>query len=150
MKREKSCGAIVFKKNKTIKYLILYKKASKHYSEAWDFPKGNVEKDESEEEAAKREVKEEAGINVRIIPGFKEKIKFFYRNKGNLIYKEVIFFLAGAKKSEVKLSFEHDDYKWLTYKEALKFLTFKNSKEILKKANNFLQKFNQKNIKDFL
>ena len=98
----------------------------------------------------KREVKEEAGIDVKIISGFKEKIKFFYKNEGKLIYKEVTFFLAEARQSEVKISVEHNDYKWATYKEALKLLTFKNSKEILKRANEFLQKFKQKNIKDFL
>ena len=150
MEKEKSCGAIVFIKNKKIKYLLLYKKASKHYRETWDFPKGNIEKGENEEEAAKREVKEEAGIDVKIISGFKEKIKFFYKNEGKLIYKEVTFFLAEARQSEVKISVEHNDYKWATYKEALKLLTFKNSKEILKRANEFLQKFKQKNIKDFL
>ncbi len=71
MPRELSAGAIVFRREKEIKYLLLYKEASNNYKESWDFPKGNVEKDEDEIETAKREVKEEAGIeDINLIKGF--------------------------------------------------------------------------------
>jgi len=47
--------------------------------------------------------------------------------------------LAEAETEEVKISPEHIGYKWLPYDEALIQLTFKNAKEILKKADNFLK-----------
>ncbi len=54
------------------------------------------------------------------------------------IFKLVVFYLAETKTKDVKISFEHQNYKWLPYEEALKQLTFKNAKEILKKANAFI------------
>ena len=52
MPKEKSCGAIVFKKEKQgIKYLLLHYEAGH-----WDFPKGNQEKNKKEEQTAAREI----------------------------------------------------------------------------------------------
>lgn len=134
MIKQKSCGAIISLKDKEIKYLILQYGLSH-----WDFPRGLIENDETEQEAALREVEEETGLkNVKIIPGFKEKINFFFREKGELIMKEAIYFLVQSKTKDVKLSYEHLNYSWLNYDDALEKLTFKKSKEILKKANNFL------------
>lgn len=151
VEKEKSCGALVFRKEgKEIFYLILYKKASNHYREAWDFPRGNVEQDESEKEVASREIKEESGIKItelNFVPGFRETIEFFYRREGNLVKKEIIFLLAQTTQEKVKLSCEHDDYKWAGYDKAIELLTYKSSKEILGKAHAFLKvKFKQKTL----
>ena len=134
MPKETSAGAVVFRKDKKIKYLLLY------YEEGhWDFPKGNIEKGEEEKETVKREIKEETGISkISFIVGFKEKIQYFYKLRGETVFKQVFFYLVEAKESKVKLSYEHIGYKWLNYDKALKQLTFKNAKEILKKANSFL------------
>jgi len=48
--------------------------------------------------------------------------------------------LAETKTKKIKISFEHLNYQWLPYKKALEVLSFENAKEILKKANQFLQK----------
>jgi len=86
--REESCGAIVFRKNGEVKYLLLHYEAGH-----WDFAKGNVEKDETEQETAAREIEEETGIkDVVFSPGFKETIKYFYKREGKNIFKIVIFF----------------------------------------------------------
>ena len=55
--REKSCGCIIINKNK----VLLIKQTKGH----WGFPKGHVEKDETEIETAIREVKEETGLDVK-------------------------------------------------------------------------------------
>ena len=138
---EKSAGAVVFKKNKQIEYLILnypstVRGAKKSY---WDFPKGHIEKGETAEQTAQREVLEETGIkDIALISGFKEHIKYFFRHKNKIIFKIVTFFLAEAKSRKVKISSEHIGYLWLPYEKAIRKLTFKNSKLVLKKANNFL------------
>ncbi|MBI2652034.1 NUDIX domain-containing protein [Candidatus Woesearchaeota archaeon] len=138
MPTENSCGAIVFKKQKddSIKYLLLHYEA-----QHWDFPKGNQEKKETEEQTAAREIKEETGIeDFEFVDGFRETIKYFYKKGDEAIYKEVIFFLAQSATEEVKLSFEHIGYAWASYEHAMKKLTFNNSKELLRKANQFLYK----------
>ena len=64
---EKSCGAVVFTRTDAgIRYVII--QSLEGY---YGFPKGHCEKGESEEETALREVYEETGLRVRIIPGFR-------------------------------------------------------------------------------
>lgn len=53
--------------------------------------------------------------------------------------KFVTFFVAETKEKNVQISFEHIGYEWLPFEEAMERLTFKNAKEILKKANDFLK-----------
>jgi len=132
---EKSAGAVVFRReNNEIKYLLI-----QYTWGHWEFPRGLVEKGESLEDTARREIEEEVGIeDIKFIPGFKEWFKFFFRLKGKNIMKIATFLLAKTKTKKVKLSFEHKDYVWSEYDEALDKLTFKNSKEILRKANAFL------------
>ena len=139
MQTQKSCGAVVFKKNDKLDFLLL------HYEGGhWDFVKGQIEPNESEKETVIRELKEETGItDAKFIGDFKEKISYYYRSGKNLIYKEVIFFLVGTSpKNKVKISFEHIGYKWLNYQEAEDLLTFKTAKKVLKKAYNYIKNKN--------
>ena len=135
MKTERSAGAIVFRKDKEPVYLLLQYEA-KH----WDFPKGNIEKGETDQETVKREIEEETGIkDIEIIKDFKEKIQYYFKFEGELINKTVIFYLAKTKTEKVKLSFEHIGSIWLPYDKAIEKLTFKNAKEILENAHKFLK-----------
>ena len=140
---EKSAGAVIFRKegNKIYYLLLHYPSNAKAPREYWDFPKGHIEKGENLEETAKREVEEETGLkDIKLIEGFKEWIKYFFKFKEKNIFKIVTFFLAETKTKTVKVSFEHIGFKWLPYEEAIEKLTFKNAKEILKKANEFISK----------
>jgi 8-oxo-dGTP pyrophosphatase MutT (NUDIX family) len=136
MKKEKSAGAILFKKNGEIEYLLL------HYEEGhWDFPKGHIEENETDIEALKREIVEETSIkDVEIIKCFKENIHYFFRSEGGLVSKDVVFYLVKTKTKRVKLSHEHIGFKWLSFDESIDKLTFKNARNILKKANDVLKK----------
>jgi len=145
MPQEKSAGAIIFRKEGNEIYYLLLHYESGH----WEFPKGHIEDGENEIETVKREIEEETGLkDVRMIDGFKEYIKYFFKNTYNLegeekkkaswVCKLVVFYLAETKTKEIKISFEHQGYKWLPYKEAIIQLTFKNAKEILRKANDFV------------
>ncbi len=138
---EKSAGAVIFRKegDKNFYLLLHYPSSAKAPKEYWDFPKGHIEKEENLEETAKREVEEETGLkDLKLIEGFKKWVKYFFKFKGKNIFKIVTFFLAETKIKEVKVSFEHLGYEWLSYEEAFKKLTFKNAKEILQKANQYL------------
>ncbi|MFQ5759100.1 MAG: bis(5'-nucleosyl)-tetraphosphatase [Candidatus Bathyarchaeia archaeon] len=135
MPQEKSCGAVVFRKNGSVKYLLLHYEAGH-----WGFVKGQLEKDESEEDTVRRELEEETGItDAQFIGDFREEISYFYRRAGQTIYKQVIYFLVQVRSGIVKLSYEHVGYAWLSYQQALEKLRFKNAKDVLKKAHEFLQ-----------
>ena len=147
MPKEKSAGAIIYKiKNNTPYYLLL------HYpSGHWEFAKGHIEEGEDPEMAAKREIEEETGItDITIVPGFKEYIKYFFRDNYDLkkedkhnapwIFKLVVFYLAKTSAEEVIISDEHSEFLWLPYEKAFKKLTFKNAKSILKKADDYISK----------
>jgi 8-oxo-dGTP pyrophosphatase MutT (NUDIX family) len=135
--REKSCGAVVFiKKEDQTKYLLL-NYAAGH----WDFVKGNVELNETEKETVLRELQEETAItDATFIDGFKETIAYFYRRQGLTVHKEVVFFIIETHTEKVELSFEHVGYIWLDYKRAMEKLNFKNAKDVLQKAHDFLKK----------
>lgn len=150
IKKEKSAGAIIFRKGGgKIYYLLLHYEAGH-----WDFPKGHIEEGENEKIASLREIKEETGIEeIDFIEGFRKRITYFFkesykRKKGPLVFKEVIFYLAETKYKDVRISPEHIGFAWLSYNEAFRKITFKNAKEILNKANDFLldYKFNQQKI----
>ena len=139
MLHEKSCGAVVFFRNVQLEYLLLQYEAGH-----WDFVKGNVEPNESETDTVLRELKEETGIvATQTIEGFRERIQYFYRRQGETIQKEVVFYLIQADTEKVELSFEHVGYAWLDYPDALERLTFKNAKDVLQKADAFLQARNE-------
>ena len=141
--REKSCGAVIYlQKEEQTKYLLL-NYAAGH----WDFVKGNVEANETEKETVLRELKEETAITeAAFIDGFKETIAYFYRRQGLTVHKEVVFFIIQTHTEKVEISFEHVGYIWLDYKRAMEKLTFKNAKDVLQKAHDFLKK--QGTVKD--
>lgn len=140
MMNEKSCGAVVFVKNSSEMLYLLLRYEAGH----WDFVKGNVEKGETEQQTTVRELREETGIvDAHFLDPFREAIYYFYKRKGLNVRKEVIFFLMETFSTKIELSFEHIGFDWLPYKQAMEKLTFKNARDVLEKANDFLKNRNQ-------
>jgi 8-oxo-dGTP pyrophosphatase MutT (NUDIX family) len=107
--------------------------------EYWDLPKGHIEKGEDILETVKREIFEETGLkDINFKGEFKETIKYFFKWEGKNILKFVTFYLTETKTKEVKISGEHVGFQWLSYDDAMSRLTFKNAKNILQKANDYL------------
>lgn len=127
---EKSAGAVVFHRGSQLHYLLIK-------SSYWEFPKGLIDNDESESQAALREVREETGLRVELVPGFRHAIQYFYRRKdgSGLVKKSVIYFLAEADSEHVKLSWEHLESAWLTFEQALAQLPYENARAILTAAH---------------
>ena len=134
---EKSAGIVLFRNISNKNEFLLLNYPQGH----WDFIKGKIEQNETLQETAIRETKEETGIsNIKFIDGFEEYVEYDFRFKNEDIHKKVIFFLAKTSEKKISLSHEHNDYLWLGYNDALKKTTFKNAKNVLSKANEFLSK----------
>lgn len=134
---ERSCGAVVFRKiNDDYRYLLIRNRRSSN----WSFPKGHIEAGETLEETAKREVLEETGLRIDIIPGFVSKSQYSIQHR---IQKTVQIYVASTQDTRTKIQIEEiEDYVWLTYENALKNLKFENDKTILTEARDFLLKNN--------
>ncbi|MGV8085851.1 MAG: bis(5'-nucleosyl)-tetraphosphatase [Candidatus Bilamarchaeum sp.] len=138
---EKSCGIVLFSYNHLSerRFLVL------RYQEGhWDFPKGHVEPNESEQETALRELFEETGIKeIDFIGNFRERVEYSFIMKGKKITKEVLYFLAKTDNLEqIKLSNEHLSFEWLSYQDAIERITYPNAKEVLQKAEYLLNRKN--------
>jgi len=143
MLEERSAGAILFSENDgKLEYLLLH-----YHAGHWDFPKGNIEAGEDDLDTVRREVKEETSIgHIQFVDGFKKVVEYNYKRGGRLVHKQVIFYLAKTNVKNVKISFEHKGYGWMTYEDAMRHLTYKNSKIILEDGNAFLNKSKKANI----
>lgn len=130
---EHSCGAVVYRIiNGQRRYLLIKNKRSAH----WGFPKGHIERGETAEDTAKREVLEETGIHIELLPDFVEESDYSIQGK---IEKSVSIFLAKTKDTQTIIQKEEiEDYIWLQYEDALKTLKFENDKTILEKAEQYL------------
>ena len=121
MKKEKSCGCIILDNNMVL--LV------KHNAGHWDFPKGHVENNETEEQTAIREVKEETNIYVEIIPGYRYVIQ--YSPKENVI-KDVVFFIAKKISNNIKAQeSEISIVEWVDIDTAFTQITHTDSKKLL-------------------
>ncbi len=133
MVTEKSAGAIVFYEGQQIEYLLLL-------SNYWGFPKGRVEPGEDEPTTAKREVREETGLEVTLLEGFRQVDDYWYQRKGTRIHKQAIFFLGQAPGRDFKISWEHEEAGWFTYEAAMEKLKFAGLKDLLTRSNEFLKR----------
>ena len=130
MKREKSCGALVYRhEGQRLMLLMLRHRHGGH----WSFPKGHVEANETEVETALREVREETGLEVSLQRGFRHTVEY-YPKPG--VKKLVVYFLgkAAADAHAVRQEEEISELKWLDFDEAYQAVTFKNDRELLDKA----------------
>lgn len=136
MEYEVSCGGVVFTRiDGEIKYVII------RSNEGWyGFPKGHIEENESDEEAAVREIFEETGLNVTLLSGFKTIDEHGLPNKPDVI-KRIIYFAAEYSGQEIiRQDEELCEARLMGYDEAMSVFQFPSSRRILKEANDFLTK----------
>jgi len=127
IKEEFSVAAIVYNENE---YLLL-----KYGLGHWEFVKGHKEENETDEQTILRELEEETGItDAIIVPNYKENYDYYFKSEGQKIHKFVVCYLIRSNTKKVTTSYEHEDFAWLPFKQALKRLTFGNTKRLLRKS----------------
>lgn len=136
-----SAGGIVYKKVSNpyslvpSPYLWLICQHSQH--KGWVFPKGfvgDVNKNESNETAALREVEEEGGIKARIINNQPIKTQYSYTWEGRLIKKTVYYYLMEYVSGDPKdHDWEMSEVKFVTADIVKKTLTYPSDKEAFAK-----------------
>ena len=134
---EKSCGVVLFNEQKVLllQYATGQKEGEWDLQGHWDFPKGHVDKGETEIETATRELEEETGIkNIILLDNFRKTINYKIQKRDRKISKEVVFFIATTVETEINLSHEHIDYGWFDFPSALKQLTYDNARSVLSEA----------------
>lgn len=139
MATEKSAGAVIYRVtgDGTVLYLLLQAAPGK----VWGFAKGKIDAGESEEQAARREIAEEAGLHVITFDAdFRHVVHYVYRRGRSLIRKEVVYFLAGTPVAEVELSSEHVAFRWVTYEDAVSLVVFENTRDVLRNAHQHIQR----------
>lgn len=129
MLHEKSCGAIVYRRfHGNIEILLIKHVNSGH----WSFPKGHVEGNETELETARREIKEETGLDVILDQTFRETVTYSPRRDTQ---KVVVYFLALARNYDyVPQEEEIAEIRWVDILRATRMLTYENDKTIVNKA----------------
>jgi len=134
MKREKSCGAVIFQENNTQREYLILTSTLGHTT----LCKGHVEGKETEHETARREIMEETGLTVDFVDGFREVIT--YAPKPG-VTKDVVFFLACLSGGEPSCQPEEvTEIRFLPFTEALAALTHQSDRDTLRKAHAFLER----------
>lgn len=140
-RRDKSAGVIVFHRGEAgCRFLLLLSRLTKR--PLWEFPKGGVDKGETLEQAALRELMEETGLkseDIRLVPDFQYREEYrFTSGKDSsriLIRKEVTYFLAESRSTEVHLSaHEASQFAWLPLDEAIRKIKYRARREMLREA----------------
>ena len=132
MRREKSCGAVLYRRGQgEVTYLVLHSTLGH-----WTLCKGHVEGAETEQETALREIREETGLTARFAESFREVITY---SPAPDVTKDVVFFLAEAGDGiPVCQPEEVSELCFLPFDQAAALLTHASDRETLEKASRFL------------
>lgn len=126
---EFSAGGALLENGRTLLVLVKNLKGEK----VWTFPKGHIERGETPEEAALREVFEETGCVCKIIKKLFCAEYFFTRN-GSAVAKTVRWYLMKKTGGNGRPLTEEEilDLRWFPLKEAEKKVSYPSDFEILK------------------
>ncbi|XP_002161931.1 bis(5'-nucleosyl)-tetraphosphatase [asymmetrical] [Hydra vulgaris] len=136
MATSRAAGFIIYRRLKSVEYLLLQ---ASYGSFHWTPPKGHVDPGEDDMTTAFRETFEESGLHKDLI-NVHSDMEFHLNYKAYGKSKTVVYWLAEltAKNAEIKLSDEHQAFKWVEYPEALNLSGFDDLKRLFTKCNEYL------------
>lgn len=133
-RRETSAGGVVYRRRRGRVQVLLAARRTRHGDLVWGLPKGEVEPEETPEQAALREVREETGISAAIEAPLGD-IRYVYVWDGVRVRKRVHFFLMRARGGRLS---DHDeemeDVRWFPLEHAVAAAAYKGEREVLERA----------------
>ncbi len=131
--REFTAGGVVWRQNPSggIDILMIQDRLGR-----WTIPKGHVEPGEKIEQTAVREVREETGLIDLKLGEHLDKLHFFYRKEGKLIFMTTHVFLIKALGDTDAIRPENSegivDVAWFSKDEALKLIEYKDTEKLFR------------------
>ena len=107
MKEIEVCAAVIIKDKK----ILLTQRGYGEYKDKWEFPGGKIEKDESKEDAIKREIKEELDASIKV-DNFLCKVEYDYTT----FYLKMNVFCVSLEEEHIIFK-EHESYKWINFND---------------------------------
>ena len=134
--QETSAGGVVFRFEEGTPLFLLIRDSYAN----WGFPKGHVERGESAEDAALREVREEAGLHELSSCGLIDTIDWYFRFRGRLIHKSCHFYLMETTESNTAPQRAEGitACQWVSYGEAHEAVSYANAREVLRRAREMI------------
>lgn len=140
--REPTAGGIVFRRNKTgdVEILLI-----QDHKDRWTIPKGHIEEGETAQEAARREIGEEAGLHDIDMLGWLGKIHFRYRRieKLVLITQQVYLMRVKTSGNEIQKEEWMNGIKWFSFNEALDLIEYEDIGKLMLLA---MKRIRQENL----
>jgi 8-oxo-dGTP pyrophosphatase MutT (NUDIX family) len=131
---EVSAGGVVYRRNNDMIELALAARRTRRGELAWGLPKGIIEPDESDEQAALREVREETGLEA-VVESDLGDVRYFYVWEGVRIRKRVRFFLMRATGGDVaNHDGEMEEVRWFPMQSARRRATYRGEREMIERA----------------
>ena len=133
LKTQVSSGGVIFRRNKDIIEIAM---VSVKGGSVWCLPKGVIDKGESAEDTALREVDEETGLKGRIIEKLGKITYWYYLKEENIKCKKTVhFFLMEYESGDISNhDWEVESVSWFSIGEAVKRATYKGEKEMIERA----------------
>lgn len=139
----RAAGLIVYRKaSQQVQYLLMQTSYGSHH---WTPPKGHVDPGEDDMTTSLRETEEEAGLNpkehIELDESFRRELHYVVKRRP----KVVVYWLAklrepyGENNDPVRMSDEHQDYRWLPLAQATELSGFKDFADLLKECESYVQ-----------
>jgi len=128
---------VAHKNRDKYEFLLLKRNENdKVYPGIWQVITGGVQDFETVRDGVFREIEEETGINPDAVYSM-PRINSFYFDYGDALCLSPVF-LALTESKDVRLSEEHTEYKWVSYKEAIELIRWPDQIESLNLIYNYL------------
>lgn len=138
-KREISAGGVVYRRDGDEIEIVLASRRTRRGELAWGLAKGGIEDDESAEDAAVREVREETGLLAEIETSLGET-RYFYVWENVRIRKTVHFFLMRHTGGDIDdRDDEMEEIRWFPLERALKRAAYRGERDVLGRAAELLR-----------